>query len=102
MNDESSKPQSDTSEDDSAMLSEIVEELKSLDEGDTETCLLAIVQSAVTDSTFSASTVKYMVESFGLGDLWVKAAELSKLDDELFDNDGEDLDELDDPDEPEM
>ena len=39
-----------------------------------------------------------MVESFGLGELWLKAADLAKLDDELFDNDGED--ELDDP-EPE-
>lgn len=59
---------------------------------------MAIVQAAVTDSTFSPSTVKYMVESFGLGELWLKAADLAKLDDELFDNDGED--ELDDP-EPE-
>lgn len=61
---------------------------------------MAIVQAAVTDSTFSPSTVKYMVESFGLGQLWEKAGELAKLDDELFDNDGEDLDDLDDPDEP--
>ena len=81
-------------------LSEIVEELKNLDEGDAETCLMAIVQAAVTDSTFSPSTVKYMVESFGLGNLWLKAAELSKLDDELFNNDGDDLEDLDDPDEP--
>lgn len=70
---------------------DITEALKGAND-DPLVALLAIVQAAVTDETFNAGTVKYLLESLDMGYLWENAVTIEELEAE------DDDDVLDDPD----
>lgn len=74
---------------------DLLSELRDDDMSDPLTVLMAIVQAAVSDETFSASTVRYMLDTMGRVDLWDQAVSIAQRDPT------EDLDEdeeMEDPD----